>query len=101
MNEVPIYAEKFPLKRKNRKKENLSMCPSFPLCYAICVSVWYEKRQFLGLKLLNFCHFCCFNNHETDCKAIKTAKETSAATLRPKKHKNKKLLVSTKIPLCY
>ena len=69
--------------------------------YAICVSVWYEKWQFLGLKLLNFCHFRSFDNHETDYKAFKIAKETSAATLRPKKHKNKKLLVSTKIPLCY
>ncbi len=53
------------------------------------VSVWYEKWQFLVLKLPNFCHFRSFNNHETDHKAIKIAKETSAATHRPKNPKTK------------
>ena len=55
----------------------------------MCVSVWYEKWQFLGLKLHNFCHFRSLNNHENAYKAVKIAKETSAATLRPKNTKTK------------
>ena len=58
------------------------------------------EKQLLGLKLVKFCYFRSLNNHGNAYKVVKIAKWTSAATLRPKKHKNKKLLVSTKIPLC-
>ena len=38
--------------------------------YAICVSVWYEKWQFLGLKLVKFCHFRSLNNHENALQEV-------------------------------
>ena len=67
-------------------RELLDLSLIHVLSRALCVSlVW--KIAILGLKSVNFCHFRSLNRHKNTYKAVKIAKETSAATPRPTRPK--------------